>query len=144
MKKAILDKGFQRLAKVYKTSQNIFDQFEDELDPSMVVDDEYANLDAEELVLFIQNDGELYQSQTTPMIKNLLRKMNSGVFDYDKSVQLWMYLVDAGAKKYVQDLSIDLPWHKAFPKAVRQEAAQLLADDFRASYEMGEFEGFGG
>lgn len=55
---------------------------------------------AHELALFIINDGELYRSQTQPIILNLRRKLKRGVYDSEKAVKLYKYLADNGAKKY--------------------------------------------
>lgn len=56
---------------------------------------------AQELANFIINDSELYRGQTQAIIKNLAKKLRSGKFDAEKSVKLWRYLADNGAKKYI-------------------------------------------
>ena len=54
---------------------------------------------ARELFLFIQNDSVLYR-QEQAIDANLRKKLKRGVFDKALAVKLFMYLADAGAKKY--------------------------------------------
>ena len=139
MKKGISDKGFQRLAKAIKGQD-----YEEDLPNSGFVPEEEESpgwdVDAEDLVMYIENEGDLYRSQTVPIYKNLARKMNNGTYDHELSVKLWMYLVDAGAKKYVSEMDMGLPWHKAFPKPVRLEAATELADIWLRLWNDGEID----
>lgn len=55
---------------------------------------------AHELALYIENDSELYRSQTQPIIANLKRKRAKGVYNPELAVKLYRYLADSGAKKY--------------------------------------------
>lgn len=99
-------------------------------------------MDAEDLVLFIENDGDLYRSQTQSIINNLMRKLRAGTFDETRSVDLWYYLAEEGAKRFAQqnkDSLPPLPWHKLFPVSVRVEAAQQLADYYNPMITKGEF-----
>lgn len=57
---------------------------------------------ARELFLFIQNDQQLYR-QEQAIDANLRRKLKRGVFRKDLAVKLFMYLADAGARKYIKD-----------------------------------------
>ena len=77
---------------------------------------------ARELFLFISNDGDLYRLRTTHIIDNLAKKKAKGVFDHEKSLTLWKYLADDGAKKYAKDYggSFDVP--------TRKMTAKMLAD----------------
>ena len=58
------------------------------------LNEEVDEVMASELRIFIDNDGDLYRQQLTPIIKNLLRKIKSGKYDHKKAPKLWMYLVD--------------------------------------------------
>lgn len=58
---------------------------------------------ARELLLYIENDGDLYRQQYLPIDANLKRKIKRGVFDKALAVKLFMYLADNGAKKYVRE-----------------------------------------
>jgi len=131
MKLGISDKGFQRLARAVKGQE--FD--DSEFVPN---DSEDFNTDAEELVLYIDNDGDIYRSRTTPTYKNLAKFMQKGKYDHDSAVKAFMYVTDEGAKKYVRELSDSRPWNIAFPKAVRQEAAEYMAMHFEQLWENGE------
>ena len=55
-----------------------------------------------ELDLFIMNDEDLYRKRFMPIITNIKRKMKRGVYDHEKVIKLWMYLVDDAARQYVQ------------------------------------------
>lgn len=95
--------------------------------------------DARELELFITQDAQLYRSQHQPIIQNLLRKRKSGRYDFMLSIKLFMYLVDAGAKKYVQETGSQIKWNDLFPKSVRLEVAKSLAESFQAEADLGNY-----
>lgn len=93
-----------------------------------------------ELQLFIDNDGRLHNSQYIPIIKNLSAKKARNVYDHALSQKLWMYLVEAGAKKYAQEYGgSDSVWHEMFPKNVRLAVAKELADEFQTNWDNGEY-----
>jgi len=97
---------------------------------------------AEELHLFISNDGDLYRQQYQPILKNLATKIGQGKYDHKLSVKMWMYLVENGAKKYAKEVSDEddkRSWNDKFPPKVRQIVAQKLADEFRAEWNLGNY-----
>jgi hypothetical protein len=47
-----------------------------------------------EFVLIMENDGALYTQRISPIIANLQRKVNKGVYDAVKAVKLVQYAVD--------------------------------------------------
>ena len=97
--------------------------------------------EARELILFIENDGDLYRQQMQPIKKNLVTKVAKGVYDRTKAEKLWMYLVESGAKKYAKDFSHDgLPWNKLFSMEDRKQVARELNDDFLANQKHGEYD----
>ena len=102
------------------------------------------NIDTEatrELDLFIQNDEDLYRRRFMPIILNLKRKMARGVYDHKLAVKLWMYLVDDAAKKYVEEFGSQQDDVKdMFPKEVRLQVAQDLADREKDNIEQGEYD----
>ena len=59
-----------------------------------------AHLEANELYILAKNDYELHTQRELPIIKNLDRKVARGVFDYEKSVKLWGYLIADVNRKY--------------------------------------------
>lgn len=97
--------------------------------------------EARELELFIENDSQLYRSQYMPIVKNLVNKAMKGVYDRNKAVKFMMYLVDAGAKKYVKEMgSPDQPWHKLFTKKDRLDVANALLDTFEEEANYGNWD----
>lgn len=94
----------------------------------------------DELKLFIENDQELYKRQLVPIVKNIQKKMKSGKYDHSKAPKLWMYLVDAGAKKYIKEFGDQS--QMGFPKQVRMEVAQQLADEYKEEIEAQDGEMF--
>lgn len=100
-----------------------------------------ANEDAaRELVLYIENDGDLYRQSFLPIVYNLQKKIKKGTFDLEKSLTLWGFLADAGAKKYTKDLgSPGDKWNDLFNKSTRRLVAKELAESFMAEIEAGNF-----
>ena len=94
-----------------------------------------------ELDSFIMNDEELYRRRFMPIIENLKRKMKRGVYDDQKAIKLWMYLVDDAARQYVQEFGTpDQDVKDMFPKETRLQVAQILADREKENIEKGEYD----
>ena len=94
-----------------------------------------------ELDLFIMNDEDLYRRRFMPIITNIRRKMKRGVYDHEKVIKLWMYLVDDAARKYVQDNGTpDQDVKDVFPKETRLKVAQVIADREKENIEQGEYD----
>ena len=93
--------------------------------------------DADSLVLFIRNTGALYPSLVASDRRLALKKVR-GVYDRERAVSEFAFVVEEGAKRYVKELgeSEELPsvWHVAFPKAVRDRAAREMVDYFETHY----------
>ena len=106
--------------------------FEEEVDEESV----------KELVLFITNDADLYRQQLQPIQKNLITKMARGVYDGNKAVKLFMYLMDNGAKKYAQEFDDISRWNVIFPKSVRIEAAKQFVEDFETEAQLGNYDNY--
>jgi hypothetical protein len=88
---------------------------------------------ADELKLYIDNDGQLYRQQTDPIQKNLCRRYKKGTYDFRKSVKLFEYLAISGAKKYHKEFgSRGQRWFDMFNVATRKRVAKELAKDFKA------------
>ena len=81
-------------------------------------------MSSNELSLQISNDGELYQKQIQPIIKNLARKKNKGVFDKNLAVKLFRYAVDNKVKE------LKGPQSRTIPGSVRNDAATKLLSQF--------------
>ena len=106
------------------------------------------SLDSEEtreLDLFIMNDEELYRRRFMPIILNLKRKIKRGIYDHEKAVKLWMYLVDDAAKEYVKEFGSQSEDVKdMFPKETREKVARDLADKEKENIEQGEYDAIKG
>ena len=81
-------------------------------------------MSSKELTLQIANDGQLYQKQIEPIIKNLARKKNRGIFDKNLAVKLFRYAVDNKVKE------LKGPQSRMIPGSVRNDAATKLLSQF--------------
>jgi len=95
---------------------------------------------ARELQMFIDNDGDLYRQQTVSIHKNLMAKRARGVYNPQLAAKAFMYLAEAGAKKYAKDLGSDTNWHNIFDVATRRLVAENLRDEFIAEAEVGNYD----
>ena len=94
-----------------------------------------------ELDLFIMNDEDLYRRRFMPIITNIKRKMKRGIYDHEKVIKLWMYLVDDAAREYVNQFgSQDQDVKDVFPKETRIKVAQVIADREKENIEQGEYD----
>ena len=89
-----------------------------------------------ELVLFIDSDAGLYQQQGQPIMRNLSRKWDKGIYDHDLAQKLWYYLAVNGAKKYGQEHGTGNGL-KIFSPAVRRAAAKEMADNWMEELKAG-------
>ena len=90
-----------------------------------------------ELELYIMNDQDLYRQMFMPIIMNIVRKIKRGVYDHKLAPKLWQYLVDQGAKNYVQEHGGTV--RHTFPKRARMELASDLADEQYEMIKAGEY-----
>lgn len=91
----------------------------------------YNETNVRELVLFINNDGDLYRQRISPIIKNLKKKVAKGVYDPKLALKLWKPLADEGAKKYAKEHgSAGDNGLKMFSVADRKQVALELADNY--------------
>ena len=98
-----------------------------------------------ELDSFIMNDEDLYRRRFMPIVTNLKRKMAKGIYDHEKAVKLWMYLVDDAAKEYVKEFGGQSEDVKdMFPKETREKVARDLADKEKENIEQGEYDAIKG
>lgn len=84
-----------------------------------------------ELVLYADNDADLYRQSATPIMINLTRKWNKEIYDSERAVKLWKYHADRAAKKYASDFGYK------FSVAERKEAAREFEADWKAELESG-------
>lgn len=94
-----------------------------------------------ELDLYLMNNEELYRRRFMPIIENIKRKMRRGIYDHEKVIKLWMYLVDDAAREYIKEFGTpDQDVKDMFPKETRLKVAQLIADREKENIEKGEYD----
>lgn len=94
--------------------------------------------EATELLLYIENDGDLYRRQTVPIMKNLTKKWDKGTYNHTLAKKLWGYLAESGAKAYCRDhCGPGDKWNNIFSVSCRKEVARDLADSWLAELEAG-------
>jgi len=91
---------------------------------------------ADDLKLYIDNDGDLYRSTTTYVHKGLEKKMKRGVFDAARAPAAFKYLVDAGAKKWAREEGTPDRWNSMFTPATRKQVAKDMAEEWAAEYRI--------
>lgn len=64
--------------------------------PRQTVDETAAS----ELAQYAVNDGEIYRSNTVPIITNLAKKIAGDKYDGEKAIKLWVYNANLAAQKY--------------------------------------------
>lgn len=87
-----------------------------------------------ELILFGDNDSDIYHQRETPIIKNLVKKMKKGVYDSEKAKKLWKYWADEVASKYSKD------YGGSFSPNVRRAIASEKAKRFEEEYNLGNYD----
>jgi|TARA_R110002012_G_scaffold305715_2_gene509954 hypothetical protein len=97
---------------------------------------------ARELQLYIENDNDLYQRQFIPIVRNLMRKRAAGKFDMRKSIKLYGYLVESGAKKYAKEFGDGRDWSRMFNPRERQLVATRIARNFKDEADLGNYDNF--
>ena len=93
---------------------------------------------AEDLKLYIENDGKLYQEQTVPLRRALERERAGGGYRHEHAVEAYMALVEIGAKRYVAEFGGTV--NRRFPSAIRKVVAEELADAFEAEASLGNYD----
>lgn len=94
-----------------------------------------ADYEAQELILYIENDRDLWTRRRPEFVKNALKKINAGKYDAAKAEKLWKYLADEAAKKYAKEFP-----GARFSVETRKRVARQLRDDFMAEVKAGEHE----
>jgi len=93
-----------------------------------------------ELYLYTVNSSELYGKRQS-IEKNLINKMSQGIYDSERAVQAFMYLVDAAAASYAQEFGGSSEgWHEMFPKNIRQEVARDMVEYFETEAGLGNYD----
>jgi len=93
--------------------------------------------EAHELVLFGENDGDLYRQRTVPIQKNLSKKFAKGDYDSNLAVKLWKYWADDAAKRYSKQHSTGDDWKQIFSVSDRMMAAGYMEATWNDELEAG-------
>jgi hypothetical protein len=96
-----------------------------------------------ELVQFTDTNGNIYRQTTENILKNLATKKAQGKYRADLAVQAFMYLAEAGARKYAQEYggrSRGVVWHEMFPIDIRRKAATHWRDEFETEFSLGNYD----
>jgi len=91
------------------------------------LEDHSMSDEAHELVLYAENDYQLYSQSAVPIMKNLTRKHKKGVYEPSLAVKLWKYHADRAAKKYGKEHGND-DGFKIFSPAHRMEVAKYFEE----------------
>lgn len=94
--------------------------------------------EAYELILYAENTEALY-SQQQSIVKNLIRKMNRGVYDEKRAPALWKYWMDNAAKGYTREHGTGRGYG-IFTAPIRREAAAYMATQEFDSIMAGDYE----
>ena len=103
---------------------------------NLIENEKFDQVAAEELKLYSDNTYQVYKAYYLPICANLEKKLAKGIFDKEKAVKAFMYLVDFAAKQYHKEFcSSGITWYQVFDKATRQHVAREYANDFLADRE---------
>lgn len=59
--------------------------------------------ESRELFLYTTNDGTLYCKMTTPIINNLKKKAEKGIYNAEKAVDAWYKVATEASNKYFKN-----------------------------------------
>lgn len=88
---------------------------------------------------------ELYADNTEiwikPVLQNLSKHHKRGNFNLDLAIHsIERYCLTPAAKQYnLEHGSMTTAWHHTFPKAVRLEAAEVMARRYSAEFKLGNY-----
>ena len=96
---------------------------------------------AGELVIYAENDADIYRRHYLPVALNLQKHFKRGEFDLERAAYaLERYWVMPAAKRYhLQHCDRQQRWFQVFDKPTRQMAAEMEAKSLLAEFELGNF-----
>lgn len=86
--------------------------------------------ESRELTLYIENTGRLYRSSIRPIILNLAKKYEKGIFDTEKAIKAFYNVATEGAKTYAKEFAIASEWNAIFSVADRKATACALLEGY--------------
>ena len=92
---------------------------------------------ARELELYADN----VEAFIVPVLRNLSKHHKRGDFSLDLAIHaIERYCLTPAAKQYrLEHGSIATAWHEMFPKVVRLEAAEAMAQRYAAEFKLGNY-----
>jgi len=93
-----------------------------------------------ELLIYVENDGVLYERMKLPIVRNLLKKMKKGTYDPSLAPKAWLPLLEVAAKKYAKEFGVGSDWSISFSAATRRQAAQEMAAHEETRMRNGEYD----
>ena len=96
---------------------------------------------ADELVLYAENESEIYFRHYRPVVLNLQKHFKRGKFDIERATDaLERYWVMPAAKRFhLQNCDRQQRWFQVFDKPTRRMAAASEAKSLLAEFELGNF-----
>lgn len=84
--------------------------------------------ESRELFFYIYSTGELYKRTTTPIILNLAKKYEKGIFETEKALKSFYNLACEGAKKYAREFAHVEEVNKIFSVSDRKICSMQLLE----------------
>jgi len=120
-----LSNNLKRVVGISKAVNKLTKESEEvEIDEAGRTPKEVDEVAVRELVLYAENDADLYRQSALPIIANLQRKVKKGTYDAELAIKLWRYHADRAAKKYIQEFDGE------FSPATRNAAAKEFRDGY--------------
>ena len=101
------------------------------------MDNTLDKISSRELELFGMNDARTYKDYLKPVCKNLVKKVEKGIFDSVKAKKAFIPVANYAAKAYCVEFGGI--WYQVFNMATRKEFAAYLLELFITSYDNGDF-----
>ena len=94
----------------------------------------------EELNLYIQNEGGLYQDRMV-IVRNLMHKMAQDNYDKNGATRLWAHFIDLKVvPRYMREFKISGSDDKYFPPALRRELASDMEELEKGRMDFGDYD----
>lgn len=99
---------------------------------------EVDQIAADELRLYVENDGQLYRSHLEPALVAVQRYWLRGRFDAVLAVRGVRRAVDEGARRYMRKFgSPGTSWYDVFNAATRTVTAETIVEHWRQEWQIG-------
>jgi hypothetical protein len=78
-------------------------------------------VESRELMLYATNDGIIYKNLVTPIINNLRRKAEKGLYNAEKAIDAWYRVATEASNKYYKDYGYKFSVTDRYTVAVEME-----------------------